>query len=136
MSNKIQKLEFGVKGLIIKNNQYLAVHKVGIIDDKYELPGGRMQFGETIEQTLIREIQEELNILIEPIKLIDTWNYINENNTNQVTGVIYLCKIIDNEAIIKLSDEHTDYKWFPFNDVSKMNILFNKQMQTWDWKKL
>jgi len=131
-----EKIDFGIKGLIIHNGNYLAVHKAKISDDKYELPGGRMEFGETIEDTLKREIYEELGVEVSPIKLVDTWNYINAEKNYQVAGIIYLCELKENNLDIRLSEEHTDYKWFKIGDVSNMNILFQPRMVNWNWKDL
>ena len=115
---------------------YHLVHKAKILDDKYELPGGRMEFGETIEETLKREIYKELGVEVSPIKLIDTWNYINEEKNYQVAGIIYLCELEANNLDIRLSEEHTDYKWFKMGDVSNMNSLFQPRMANWNWNDL
>lgn len=50
------KLDFGMNGLIIKEEKVLAVHKVKSQDNFLKLPGGTMEFGEIIEETRIREI--------------------------------------------------------------------------------
>ena len=34
------------------------------LDQRWELPGGKIEFGETPEQAIVREIQEELGITI------------------------------------------------------------------------
>jgi len=73
-----------------------------------DLPGGRLEFGETAEQTLKREVQEELNVDIEPIRLVYTWTYI-PNETFQVVGVIYNSRIIAGE--LRVSAELDGYEW-------------------------
>ena len=47
----------------------------GEFKGQWEFPGGKIEVGETSQQALIREIQEELNAKIEVGKLIDTIEY-------------------------------------------------------------
>jgi 8-oxo-dGTP diphosphatase len=100
----------------------------------YELPGGRMEFGETAEETLKREVKEETNFVVEPMKLLDTWNFISKDY--QITGIIYLCKIIAGD--FKLSDEHDKYQWLELNDMSinLMHDVFKERMVNWNMKGL
>lgn len=124
-----KQIDFGIKAMIVKDGKYLAVHKANITDPYFELPGGRMQFQETIEDTVIREVKEELNLDIKPIRLLDTWNYLSENY--QVAGVIYYCQIVGDDTI-SLSSEHDAYRWFDIYDMSQMNVLFKAKMEAWD----
>ena len=125
-------IEFAVKAVIIRKNKFLAVHKRGIDSSKFELPGGKMAFGETAEETVIREVYEETGLNIRPVKLIDTWNYVSE--TRQVTGIIYLCSANDHEEVV-LSEEHDQYLWLSYDtdSLDMMNRLFKPQMLKWDW---
>jgi len=129
------KIEFAVKALIFNGEKFLAVHKSAIQSQRYELPGGRMLFGETAEETVKREVLEETGLRVVPLKLVDTWNYVTESH--QITGIIYLCasESLDN---IVLSDEHDRYEWLCSDTISleKMNRLFRPQMLTWDWNAL
>ncbi|WP_303971859.1 NUDIX domain-containing protein [Streptococcus merionis] len=63
------ELHFGVKALIVNEaGRFLAMHKKG----QNELPGGRMTFGETIEEALVRELMEETGLSVTPIKVLNT----------------------------------------------------------------
>ena len=55
-----------VAAIIKKNNLYLIVqrNKNKHLGLKWEFPGGKVQSGETLTKALIREIKEELNIVI------------------------------------------------------------------------
>lgn len=79
-----------VKGLIIDDkNQVL----LGYANNIYQFPGGHLEYGETINQTLQREMMEETGICIElsklePFMLIKYYskNYLNtgKNRCNKI----------------------------------------------------
>lgn len=69
------RLDFGIKALVLREDgRFLAMHKAGQKSPLLELPGGRMQFGETIEEALIREMLEETGLSVMPTNLLTTWN--------------------------------------------------------------
>ncbi|BCJ62766.1 NUDIX domain-containing protein [Micromonospora endophytica] len=43
--------------------------------DEWELPGGKLEVGETPEETVCREVAEELGLTIVGVDIIDTWVY-------------------------------------------------------------
>lgn len=56
-----EKFNYRVCGIILSEENILAMHDVR--SPYYYLPGGRVKLGETAEQAVIREIQEELGIV-------------------------------------------------------------------------
>lgn len=128
------RLEFGVKALIIRDNKFLVMHNNGVKADLWELPGGRMEFGETAEETLKREIMEETGLKVSPIKLLDTWNLIKVDH--QITGIIYLCSLEEGEVI--LSEEHDAFKWINANEESIDTVydVFKTRMENWNWDEI
>lgn len=128
-----RKFFFSTKALIIEDNKFLAMYKIVGGKRWWDLPGGRMEFGETAEETLFREIREELGVEIKPIKLIDTWNYMSNENS-QTVGVIYYSEIISGEIII--SEEHDGYEWIRIDDIGKVftRETFLERMRTWNWE--
>ncbi|MBF9018739.1 MULTISPECIES: NUDIX domain-containing protein [unclassified Oceanispirochaeta] len=87
-------LYFTAKAFILKNHRFLALKISEKNGDSWELPGGRMEYGENLEETLHREIKEETNLEIIPIRILNSWYLIEE--TRQISGVIYLCEIKSN----------------------------------------
>lgn len=56
----VTKTHFGVYGVICRNHKLLVIKKTrGPYTGMYDLPGGSQEKGETYEQTLQREIEEE-----------------------------------------------------------------------------
>ncbi|GKX32273.1 DNA mismatch repair protein MutT [Vallitalea longa] len=125
---------FSTKALIIDGDKFLAMYKIIDGNKWWDLPGGRMEFGETAEETLAREIREELGVQIKPIKLIDTWNYMPSEEF-QTVGVIYHSKIVSGE--ITISEEHDGYKWINIKDIGVVGGFtreaFVERMKSWDW---
>ena len=74
------------KYLIIQRpaNEHLA--------GKWEFPGGRLKFGETLEDCLEREIWEELSIRIKADELFGVSSYIYDEKM-QVILIGYICKL-------------------------------------------
>ena len=61
--------EVSVVAAIIKHNDKILCvqrgeNKLSYISKKYEFPGGKIEQGETLEETVIREIEEELKMTI------------------------------------------------------------------------
>ena len=93
----------GAYALLIKDNQILLIKKVtGPYDGKLDLPGGTIEFGETPEETLKRELFEETGIEVTEYQLFDansvvvTWKH--QNNTDIKThhiGFFYKILISD-----------------------------------------
>ena len=60
----------GVYGVVKKNNKILLIKKArGPYANLFDLPGGGIEFGETPEQALIREMAEETGLSVTNYKL-------------------------------------------------------------------
>lgn len=91
--------------------------------DKWEFPGGKVEEGESHEETIIREIKEELNSTIKPIEYIGESNYeykdIYPYEPFSITLYGYRCKLISGNLDLS---EHTDYVWMKKEDLRKLNF--------------
>lgn len=109
MSVMKQTLQIAVKALIFNNKgQILIIHKSNqdeVNPNDYDIPWGRMQFGETAQEALCREIKEEVNIEIDTPQ-INRVRWYTTNNT-QLVGLTFLAKY--KKGKITLSFEHTHY---------------------------
>jgi 8-oxo-dGTP pyrophosphatase MutT (NUDIX family) len=56
-----KRFQIGVKGIIVVGDHVLLLKRAGdAMGPFWETPGGRMEEGETVEETLRRELAEEL----------------------------------------------------------------------------
>ncbi|MFA5432353.1 MAG: NUDIX domain-containing protein [Candidatus Paceibacterota bacterium] len=112
--------KFGVatKAIIKKGKKFLVIFKSDteeISPNEIDLPGGRLKFGEKLEDGLKREIKEELNITIKTIKLSRSWSMVKDDL--HLVGLTFLVDYVAGE--IKLSGEHTNFKWVNKEDIIK-----------------
>lgn len=107
-----------VKGIVVYDHKVLILKRVRPSSDGlgyWELPGGGLNYGETPNQALIRELKEETGLSIDVIKPAYTFTKIRIGY--QTVGIGYLAMTENDE--ITLSDEHTDYLWCDIKDLRK-----------------
>ncbi len=116
---KIQQVS--VKGLLCRNGKILIL-KVPE-SETWELPGGRMDFGEKVEEAFQREMKEELGF--EKVKmgnLLNIWSFTSFRKGVNYHFIVFDFEVFSNESRIALSDEHTEYKWVGFDEFEDYNI--------------
>lgn len=108
--------EFGVatKAIIFntKLGKYLVLEKSGLEDinpNTFDMPGGRIEFGEKLEEAVIREAKEETGLDIEPRQVFNAWTFVKGDKDFQLTGVDFLC--FTEQEKVKLSEEHSGFEW-------------------------
>ena len=79
--------------------------------DEWELPGGRIEVGESPDETLVREFQEELSIHVRVGRLLDTYLF-EVVPGKHVFIVTYGCEL-SGPFIPVLSHEHKKFGLFP-----------------------
>lgn len=67
-------MHISCRALVVIDKEILLIHRIKIKEsikkEYYVIPGGKQEKGENDYQTLIREIKEEIGILIEPKEML------------------------------------------------------------------
>jgi 8-oxo-dGTP diphosphatase len=115
-------------GVVIKNNKYLLTQRTEPTKTDYpfegywQVPGGGLEFGESPEETVVRELREELGVDVEVVKLIPNVFTIKGKKWQGVF-LSYLCKLRDETDEIVINSEATDYRWVSLEDVKSLQCL-------------
>ncbi len=96
--------------------------QVVVGDDFWQLPGGGVEVGETLEQTAVREAKEELGIDVEIVRMIA---HVYTALRPRWHGLLisYLCRQKDPQQQIILNHESSTYGWFYQHEIKSLNTF-------------
>jgi len=110
-----------VVGLIERNGKIFIARRAATkttFPNRFELPGGHVDPGETLEDALIREMREELELDITVGAVVDAFTYESEDMFK--VEIVYLCKIKDDQEPVLHQDDHSEAKWIRSDEVGLM----------------
>jgi 8-oxo-dGTP diphosphatase len=91
---------------------------------KWSIPGRLIELGERVEQTIIREVEEETSLEVEKPEHIDVIDSITRDKNGEVKYhfviVDYLVKI--KGGILKASSDAEELRWVAFDEVEKYDL--------------
>ena len=111
------KMIFVACAIIIREGKILATQR-GVkmsMPGKWEFPGGKIEANETPEECIVREISEELGIIIEPVARLNDVFY--DYGHLQITLVPFISNLISGQ--IQLS-EHQQFMWVGPNELHNL----------------
>ncbi len=94
---------------------------------KWDFPGGGVDFGERVEEALIREIKEEFDFDIEIIELLDVCNHILEDEKQHWVSPTFLCKVKGGEPKICEPEKCAEIGWFGLSEVEEKELTMPTQ---------
>ena len=101
-----------------KRSIFATARGYGGFKGQWEFPGGKIEAGETPQQALVREIQEELDTRIKVGDLIGTIEY--DNPTFHLSMDCFWCEVVDGE--LKLL-EAADARWLSKDNLYSVQWL-------------
>ena len=81
-----------------------------------DFPGGEVEPKETPEAAVMREIQEETGLLVDPKKLKKLFT----KQYQQATHVLFEAKLTEPDAKVALSWEHKSYRWITPEELKRL----------------
>jgi ADP-ribose pyrophosphatase YjhB (NUDIX family) len=98
---------------------------------EWELPGGQLEPGETLEGCLAREVGEELGIAVEVGPLLDCWVY-EAFPKREVVMVTYGLRRRD-KGDLRVSEEHRRIGHFSINQIDRISLPcgYHRAVRAW-----
>jgi len=123
-------LRVRVAAVLVKDKKILLIshQKGGQI--YWLLPGGGVDFGESLDQALKRELQEELNIKVkvnEPVLICDS---IDDEGRRHILNICFFCEYLSGEYVLGQEERLYEFDFFEKEKLTDLKIYppINKEL--------
>ena len=133
MDEKIPRLTTDVV-ITDENNQkvLLVKRKNEPFQGKWALPGGFVDYGETVEQAAVREVKEELGSDVELEGLLGVYSDPERDPRGHTVSVVFFGK--KKSGTEKAGDDAEDFMWALLSKASGLGLAFDHSVIVEDFK--
>ena len=132
MENLIPGIRNAARAVILRDERILLLRKNGGVGgERFALPGGAQDLGETLEQALNRECEEEIGTGVEILDLLHVADFFKARDTDppstrHLVEFLFHCRVP--EDYTPRSGHHPDKHqveviWAPVGKLGEMNLL-------------
>ena len=87
------------------------------------IPAGKIDFSESSEKALIRELQEETGLVIENTQIIGSSTFLSEYKNKETHNLQVNYVVNVKNDIVELDSSSMDYKWLSYSEIITSSLL-------------
>ncbi len=96
---------------------------------KYELPGGKLEYGEQPEDALRRYLKDDTGLVVKAAQLFDVLTYIDHDDRDiQYTFILYLVDLGAGSNKITLNAKYSEHTWKRNSDINQREITESSKL--------
>ena len=120
-----------VAGIVIQENSILVIQHIKNEKKYWLVPGGGVDWGESLEEALIREYKEETNLDIEVKDFLFFSEAISPDKNKHVINLYFLVKIKNDSETMKIGNETnlSDLKYVSKEEIQNIKLYPNIKEQ-------
>lgn len=112
-----------VDAVIVENDRVALIkRKNPPFQGNFALPGGFVEWGETVRDACIREAREETSLAIEIVELLDVFSDPDRDPRGHVCSVVFLAKRVQGKLVA--ASNASDVEWIPISKIKNDKISF------------
>jgi 8-oxo-dGTP pyrophosphatase MutT (NUDIX family) len=115
--NDAYRFPVSVKGVVVRQRRVILRRNER---NEWELPGGKLELHESPAECVAREISEELRLVVEATRLLDSWLYTIEPDVHVLILTFGCTELRESDAT--LSAEHERFEWFSIDEVDSLRM--------------
>lgn len=114
-----------VRGIIIKDGKVAMMHSLKY--NYYKLPGGGIEDGENLEETLVREVKEESGLVVKP-ETIKEYGFVRRIEKGKIEDIFiqdnyyFLCDV-EAEIVQQNLDDYEEFEEFQLEFVTPQSAI-------------
>ena len=111
--------------LIERNEKYIVTRRSksnAYMPLKWDIPGGTVKPGETLEEAIHREVCEETGLKIQIGHVVYVYSNRDQLPIRETFQVVYVCKYKDGEVRLDPS-EHDMYRWLEYEEIARIDMI-------------
>ncbi|MHA1729114.1 MAG: NUDIX domain-containing protein [Promethearchaeota archaeon] len=121
----IKKPALTVDGIILFDTGEIALiqRKNPPFKDQYALPGGFVDYGEKVEDALVREMKEETDLFVKPVRIVGVYSDPNRDPRGHTVSIAYECEILG--GVFNAGDDAKNGKKINPYEALTMDLAFD-----------